>query len=261
MNNHIDNLRNNILESLQDIDCDRYIDNTIDDNKLERVYSLVRAFVVESYSDNSLSDESIKYMSIVEKLVIEKKLFNNKLYEGFYNPFDDDIEPIQTIKRYKASPVDRGVKISRVKLWDNNTTEKIYFENGKMFAGKFFGKGDTIEICPVRLIHDEDLYSKNIRDISFTIDSEKRIYAIPFGYASYYRNSKETTLSPNADYELIPNEHPTIRIYATSNIKKGQEIVLVAEDEDFQNEIKPGQFEYHNGGEEPYHVVKNYKII
>lgn len=263
MYNNIENLRNGILESFQDIDYDRYVDNKICKHKLNKAYSLVRSFIVESYDDNDLSDEAIRYMSVIERYVTEKKLFNKQLYEGFYNPFDDidDVETVKPIKHFTVNPEEKSVRISKIEVWNTDVKDKVYFDGGKMIAGQFFGKGDTVEVCPVRLIYDSDLYSKNIRDIAFSIDPAKRIYGIPFGYASYYRNSKDVTLDGNADYEFIPSDTPSIKIYVTSNIKKGEEIILHATDDDFQNEIKPGQFQYDKNGDEPYMVVKNYRVL
>ena len=40
---------------------------------------------------------------------------------------------------------------------------------------------------------------------------------------------------------------------------KGHEIVLAADDSDFENEIKPGQFEYYRN-EVPFRSVKNVRI-
>ena len=129
-----------------------------------------------------------------------------------------------------------------------------------MIAGQFFGKGDHIETCPVRLIYEKDLYSENIREFAFTIDKSKGIYAIPFGYASFYRDSKTCNLEPNADYEYVDDPSGSyIKIYAINNIKKGNEIVLLSDESDFANEVKPGQFEY-DRDEVPFLSVKNVRI-
>ena len=50
-----------------------------------------------------------------------------------------------------------------------------------------------------------------------------------------------------------------IKIFATRNIRKGNEIVLIADDSDFGNEIKPGQFEY-DRNEVPFRAIKNVRI-
>lgn len=264
MFNVINNLRDNILESFQDIDYDGYLHNRIDKSKLDKAFSLVRSFVAESLSLSELEDEASRYTSILERYYNEYKLFSdNKLQEGFYNPFDEDDYVTTSSNKSQKQYIEETpeIKVSKVKLWNSNVTDKIYFDKGKMRAGKFYGKGDTIEVCPVRLIHDDDLYSRNVRDMAFVIDSEKHIYAIPFGYASYYRNSKDVPIEANADYELIPSENPTIRIFATSNIRKNNEIVLFATDDDFENEIRPGQFNYEPHKAEPYLSIKNFKII
>lgn len=257
----IENLRNSILESFQDIDYDGYLNNKISKTKIDKALSLVRCFISESMGNKTLYVEAHRYMSILERYVLEHMTFDRaKLYEGFYNPFDDeDNEPVKIEPSVDVD--DKNIKISKIKLWDKETTDKIYFDKGRIRAGKFFGKGDTIEIAPVRLVKGDDLYSRNIRDMAFTIDSEKGIYAIPFGYASYYRNSKESGVEPNADYELIPSDTPTIRIYATSNIRKGNEIILISDDIDFENEIRPDQFNYEPDKTEPYLSIKNFKIV
>lgn len=264
MSDRINNLRDNILESFQDINYDSYIENKISKQKLDKAFSIVRSFVSESYSDADLQEEANLYMSILERYHKEHVLFSkNKLYEAFYNPFDEDDDVIQIDAPktpYKQESDVKDIKISKVKLWDNNVTDKIYFDKGKMRAGKFYGPGDTIEVCPVRLIQDDDMYSRNVRDIAFIIDSEKRIYAIPFGYASYYRNSKDAGLEGNADYELIPSDEPTIRIFATSKIRKNNEIILISDETDFENEIRPGQFEYEPNRSE-YIAIKNFRLI
>ena len=257
----IENLRNSILESFQDISYDGYTNNKISKGKIDKAFSLVRCFIAESMEYKKLSDEANIYMSILEKYVLEYKLFDGtKLYEGFYNPFDDEDDEHIKIGPVVDADTDK-IKISKVKLWNRDVTDKIIFDKGRIRAGQFFGKGDTIEVAPVRLIKNDDLYSRNIRDIAFTIDSDKNIYAIPFGYASYYRNSKDTGIEPNADYELIPSDTPTIRIYATSNIRKGNEIILISDDIDFENEIRPDQFNYEPNKTEPYLSIKNFKIV
>ena len=50
-----------------------------------------------------------------------------------------------------------------------------------------------------------------------------------------------------------------LKIYAINNIKKGNEIVLLSDESDFANEVKPGQFEY-DRDEVPFRSVKNVRI-
>ena len=51
MHSNLDNLRDNILESFQDINYDGYIENKITKQKLDKAFALVRCFVAESYID------------------------------------------------------------------------------------------------------------------------------------------------------------------------------------------------------------------
>lgn len=256
--------RDGILEAIQDINHDRYYNLDISKKYIDTLLNLSEAYSVTANcsGNNDIVNDAKSISKYTEKIIKEYNYRKNVIKEGFYNPFDDiDDHSIDT--RYdNVVDVDTDdTKISNVRLWNNNTSNKIMYKGGKMIAGQFFGKGDHIEDCPVRLIYDKDLYSENIRDFAFTIDKQKRIYGIPFGYASFYRNSKDCNLEPNADYEYVSD--PTgsyIKIYAIGNIKKGCEIILISDDADFENEIKPGQFVY-DRDEVPFRSIKNVKIV
>ena len=256
--------RDGILETLQDIDHDRYYKLNISKESIVRLLNLTEAYSItaNSLSDSVAINEALSLSKKTEAIIKEYNFRKNCVKEGFYNPFDDvDDHSINT--RYEeVVDIDpsNDMKISNIRLWNNNTDNKIMYKGGRMIAGQFFGKGDHIETCPIRLIYEKDLYSENIRDFAFTIDKGKGIYAIPFGYASFYRNSKSCNVEPNADYEYVDDPNGSyIKIFAINNIKKGNEIVLVADDSDFANEIKPGQFEY-NRDEVPFRSVKNVRI-
>ena len=256
--------RDGILETLQDIDHDRYYKLNISKESIVKLLNLTEAYSItaNSLSDSGAINEALSLSKKTEAIIKEYNFRKNCVKEGFYNPFDDvDDHSIDT--RYEeVVDIDpsNDMKISNIRLWNNNTDNKIMYKGGRMISGQFFGKGDHIETCPIRLIYEKDLYSENIRDFAFTIDKGKGIYAIPFGYASFYRNSKSCNVEPNADYEYVDDPNGSyINIFAINNSKKGNEIVLVADDSDFANEIKPGQFEY-NRDEVPFRSVKNVRI-
>ena len=255
-----------ILESIQDLNLDRYYNKNMRKEAVSELLNLVEAYsiICNNSNDSEAINEANSLFKYTESIVKEYKYRNRLINEGFENPFDEVGD--NTINyRYEDKVEDYGddniVKIGRIKLWNDKVDNKIMFKGGKMIAGKFFGKGDTIEECPVRLIYEKDLYSENIREFAFEIDKAKGIYAIPFGYASFYRNSKNCNTEPNAQYEYIENgSESIIRIYAIRNIRRGHEIVLEVEESDFQNEIKPGMFDYSKQEIEPYYSVKNVKI-
>ena len=256
--------REGILETLQDINHDRYYKSTISKASITRLLNLAEAYYINANisSDYDTINEAASFSKQTEMIIKEYNFRKNAVKEGFYNPFDDvDDHSIDT--RYEEIvdiDPDNDMKISKVRLWNNNTDNKIIYKGGRMIAGQFFGKGDYIETCPVRLIYEKDLYSENIREFAFTIDKSKGIYAIPFGYASFYRDSKTCNLEPNADYEYVDDPSGSyIKIYAINNIKKGNEIVLLSDESDFANEVKPGQFEY-DRDEVPFLSVKNVRI-
>ena len=257
--------RESILEILQDIDLDRYYLNKIDRKSISDALNLVEAYSIISRAngDRGAINESNSMYQRLESLIKEYSYRISHLNEGFENPFDE-VDDHTKVNRYDDKVVvdpNKDLKINQIKMWNSNTPNKIMYRNGRIEAGQFFGKGDTIEECPVRIIYEKDMYSENIRDFAFTIDKARGIYAIPFGYASFYRNSISSNAEPNAEYEYVPERNGGyIRIYATRNIRKGHEIVLYADKTDFDNEIKPGQFDYSQREIEPYYSVKNVRI-
>ena len=202
-----------------------------------------------------------------------KRIHRNILHEsrmgGFTNPFDDDVDDVKSItdvdvdgdlsdpiyKKYQSSKL----PIKGVKLWNKNTPNKIIYKNNRMYAGQYFEPGDTVEMAPIKIMHDKDMYSESIREFSFTIDKGKGIYALPLGYSVCYRNSKDSGIPGNIDYDF-DIECMSIKFYAIKRIKKGAELIIDATDEDFGNEIKPGQFQY-DQGVEPIYTTSNIKIV
>ena len=265
MDNILNQYRERIMESLDEINVERYFHSRIPRKALGELLNLSEAYSIMSrdLNDSEAIMEALSLSNITESLIKENSYRKNHLNEGFENPFDD-IEDNTISTRYEEivdiNP-DKSMKIGKIKLWNNNTDNKIMYKGGKMVAGQFFGTGDIIETFPVRLIYEKDLYSENIREFAFPIDEPKGIYAIPFGYASFYRNNRTAVQEPNADYEYVDDKGDRyIKIYATRNIRKGNEIILSTDDNDFVNEIKPGQFDYTKREIEPYYSVKNVRI-
>ena len=203
-----------------------------------------------------------------------KMIHKHKLYEGrtggFTNPFDDIDEPgVQISDKIEvdgdlSDPIYRQyqktkIPIKGVKLWNTNTPNKVIFKDDRMYAGQYFEQGDTVEIAPIKLMTDKDMYSDSIRDVAFTVDKGKGLYALPLGYAVCYRNSKDSGIPGNIGYEFDFDSR-SIKFYALSRIKKGAELIIDAAEEDFGNEIKPGQFQYQQGPE-PIYSVSNIKIV
>ena len=175
------------------------------------------------------------------------KFIRKKINEGFENPFEDTV--IDTLSSTEdqaivTDPLDMGpkktkVSISGVKLWNTNTANKTVYKNKKMYAGQYFCTGDIVEVSPVKILTDKDMYSENIRESSFVIDKGKGIYALPLGYALCYRNSMEIPYLSEGnisyDFNLDTNE---ITFTAIKDIRKGEELVIDATEDDFANEIQ-----------------------
>ena len=197
------------------------------------------------------------------------KFIRKKINEGFENPFEDTV--IDTLSSTDdqvivTDPLEMGPRktkasISGVKLWNTNTANKIVYKNKKMYAGQYFCAGDIVEVSPVKILTDKDMYSENIRESSFVIDKGKGIYALPLGYALCYRNSMEIPYLSEGnisyDFNLDTNE---ITFTAIKDIRKGEELVIDATEDDFANEIQPGQFQYKQGPD-PIYSTKNIKIV
>ena len=261
-----------IMSMLSDIDCDRYYTDILPKNKIFALMDLVEGYVVmaiDSKDQNSIN-EAKAFHNRVMKLADEFQVRQKKLNEGFFNPFTvgDVLAPVNpalvnTPLYSKKDDDGDDVKISKVRLWNSNTDNKIMFKNGVMIAGQYFGRGDTIESCPIRILYEKDLYSENVRSFVFPIDQKRGLYAVPFGYATFYRNSLECKKEPNAEYEVVLTDDikdSYIKIKATKRIRKGDEIILSSDESDFVNEIKPGQFEYEEDGKK-YVSTKNFKFL
>lgn len=255
--------RNNLLESIMEIDFNTLHGIRSKKNLLDRLVSLTEAYYAYALESGSsmLINEAKTFMSVTEKTIVASLTVRRHVNEGFYNPFDDgfDEQEVVPLVKQQETPDDGEIKIGKVRLWSERPNN-VSFKDGRMFAGTFFAKGDTVEVCPVRILANDDLYSRNVRDFAFLVDEDNHTYAIPFGYASFYRNSKECNVNPNLNYEYVNSkENPCIRIFATKNIRKGHEMVLFAEESDFENEINPSQFKY-DTGTEPFVAVKNVVI-
>lgn len=195
-----------------------------------------------------LSTEQIKWK---KKLISAMNI--NKISEGFYNPFDDEDDYLDdTEKQYKRFHVEQrdpnNIGISKIKMWNTNTPNKVICRSNGCFAGKSYTAGDVIEESPVKIISDDATYSKSIRDTAFLFELEDGsiVHGIPLGYVSCYRTKHNSGLEGNVDYELDP-ETLNVTITAKKNIKRGQELILNTTDNDFANEYTDNKFNYKPG--------------
>lgn len=150
----------------------------------------------------------------------------NMMNESFYNPFND-IEEVKTIDDRKN--IEERI-IRKIKVYNSKNQEGgIKYKLGGVYANTSYYKDDIIEEAPVYLLHDSDLYSANVRRLTFMIDSSKRLFGIPMGMATVARTTSESKKDSNIDYEFDPENGNKIIIYATKKIKKGEELIF-AED-------------------------------
>lgn len=209
----------------------------------------VNRFIESLLSDNNIINYKAEIAKIVRGNVIPKRLFalyNNMrirtdnfraLNEAFYNPFDDEmlsnayeesyVNNIQSsVKKKEEERLIRKIRVYNAK----NRTSGVRYDNNKVYATQNFYRGDIIENAPVRILSDEDLYSPNVRELVFMIDSSKRLFGIPFGIASIARDESQTSLSANVDYEFDPEKGNVISIYAIKKIRPGDELIFKNDD-------------------------------
>ena len=205
---------------------------------------LVLKFIDAILSKNNLTLYKNEIIKIINGKISPKALYNlyklieiksdnfKRLNESFYNPFDDDLlDDIFTEEpKYQSKNDDINSKLIRkIKPYNKSKVGNLLYKDDKVFANRNFFKGDIIEICPVRILHDEDLYSSNVRKIVFPIDLSQRIFGVPFGLSSVARSENEAKLGGNVDFEYDPSKSKEIIIKAISNIKRGDEIIFICD--------------------------------
>lgn len=206
-------------------------------------YQIINKFVETLLS----GDNPKRYKSEIAKIVAGKMIpktlsdfFNNvkirsnnftSLNESFYNPFDDDLLndlDDNVIDEPKEITPEEDRIIRKIKLYNNKSkVGGVQFKDDRVYASKTFYMDDIIEVAPVRILDDADLYSSNVRKLTFPIDLSRRIFGIPFGIGSMARSEVETGIHGNIDYEYDPSNKNEIVIYATRKINKGDELVFV----------------------------------
>ena len=149
---------------------------------------------------------------------------NEKFSAGFFNPFNNDEK--EEIKVNTPSNVEDRI-IRKIKIYNSKNQEGgIKYKANGVYANTTFYKDDIIEEAPVYILHDADLYSPNVRKLTFMIDPSKRLFGIPMGMATVARCSDVAKKDGNIDYEFDPEKGNKIVIYATKKIKRGEELIF-----------------------------------
>lgn len=210
---------------------------------VEISYKSVNKFIDALLSGNNPKKYKTEISRIISGKMVAKTLsdfYNNikvrtdnftYINESFYNPFDDDLLndlDDNVIDEPKEITPEEDRIIRKIKLYNNKSkVGGVQFKDDKVYASKTFYMDDIIEVAPVRILDDADLYSSNVRKLTFPIDLSRRIFGIPFGIGSMARSEVETGIRGNIDYEYDPSNKNEIIIYATRKINKGDELVFV----------------------------------
>lgn len=231
-----------VLESFSVIEKSLYESGICQKSDLERASSIAEAYIEQNpgVEENFLIESKFRLLVECYVMTQESKPLNEWIQRGF-DSFDDT--PVTT----PIAPEAPGrVVIKKVLPWCSNSTNKIEFKDGRIYAGKRYSANDIIEEAPIRVIQVEDTYSRPIRDLTFEVDGEKGLYAIPFGYASYYRIDE---LSPKASYDFVyepKSGKGYVVIRALTPIMKGDEITIIKDRSRF-SEQKYDRFRAANG--------------
>lgn len=231
-----------VLESFSVIEKSLYESGICQKSDLEQASSIVESYIEENpgSKENYLLEK--KFVLLIECYIMtqKNKSLNEWIQKGF-DSFDDTPSEIPV-----SSEIPGRVTIKKILPWCSNSTNKIVFKDGHIYAGKRYSANDIIEEAPIRVIHVEDTYSRPIRELVFEIDGEKGLYAIPFGYASYYRIDN---FSPKASYDFVyepKSGKGYVVIRALTPIMKGEEITIVKDKNRF-GEQKYDRFHAING--------------
>lgn len=241
-NRDIDVSIEKVLESFSVIEKSLYESGICQKSDLEHASSIAEAYIEQNpgVEENFLIESKFRLLVECYVMTQESKPLNEWIQRGF-DSFDDT--PVTT----SAAPEAPGrVVIKKVLPWCSNSTNKIEFKDGRIYAGKRYSANDIIEEAPIRVIQVEDTYSRPIRDLTFEVDGEKGLYAIPFGYASYYRIDE---LSPKASYDFVyepKSGKGYVVIRALTPIMKGDEITIIKDRSRF-SEQKYDRFRAANG--------------
>jgi SET domain-containing protein len=99
-----------------------------------------------------------------------------------------------------------------------------------VFALKNYKKGEVIEVCPC-IADKTKIFNGVVQDYLFNYDDKTSLIA--FGYCSMYNHSDNY----NALWKVMSKEK--MKVYATKNITKGEEI-FVSYGENYWNSREPG---------------------
>lgn len=231
----------NVLESFAVVEKSLYEDGKCEKSDLEKASAVAESFIESNGNEleNRLIEDKFKLLAECYHEMCGERHLNEWLTRGF-ETYDD--EPAET----GGIETPGRVQIKKVLPWCSNSTNKIVFKDGRIFAGKRYSGNDIIEEAPIRIIQVEDTYSRPIRDLTFEVDGERGLYAIPFGYASYYRIDEA---SPNASYDFVYEPESGkgyVVIRALKPIMKGDEITIIKDRNRF-SEQKYDRFRAANG--------------
>ena len=227
-----------VLESFAVVEKSLYEDGKCDRRDFLKASVLAESFIGKTGNE----EERNKIESLLTECcrMLPEKPLNEWLSRGF-DTYDD--EP----GTEAVSPSIPGrVTIKKVLPWCSNSANKIVFRDGRIFAGKRYSANDIVEEAPIRIIHVEDTYSRPIRDLTFEVDGKNGLYAIPFGYASYYRVNEA---APNASYDFVYEPESGkgyVVIRALKPIMKDDEITIIKDRNRFE-EQKYDRFRADNG--------------
>jgi uncharacterized protein len=123
-----------------------------------------------------------------------------KLEEGFYNPFDDELENKKKPKKPVHIADGGGVLKPRREIFNINRVVYSKRPNGEytIMAKTQFARGEIIEISPIIFVGREAKAIARLKDLLFEIEKEKEdkegMYGLVLGYGSLYKHSDDANV-------------------------------------------------------------------
>ena len=101
---------------------------------------------------------------------------------------------------------------------------RVFCDGSSVYSNAKFHCGDIVEICPVRDIEKNSLYTREVRDMAFEVEPDTK-YVVPLGYCQYYNIVDKQHPVANCEYEWDADKK-VIVIRANCTIPKMSILIL-----------------------------------
>lgn len=104
---------------------------------------------------------------------------------------------------------------------------RVYSDGSSVYSNARFYPGDVVEVCPVREVSKQSLYSRDVRDMVFEVVPNER-YVVPMGYCQCYDLRSAAHPEANCSWEWDPDRSAVV-VRAACSIPRNTVLVLDVE--------------------------------